>query len=134
MRQPAPIVFLLDVDNTLLDNDRITADLKRHLTHNVRALLPDYATEGKLITSPQLWNLLLSWRYLQAGGGRGEVGNVRHWDQRHGPTLFRTHVATTPKADRDATQRASGRRRPTVSPPALQSPRRSRSPREGACS
>jgi haloacid dehalogenase-like hydrolase len=32
MKQPAPIVFLLDVDNTLLDNDRITADLKRHLT------------------------------------------------------------------------------------------------------
>jgi len=25
------IVFLLDVDNTLLDNDRITADLRRHL-------------------------------------------------------------------------------------------------------
>src|SRR2546422_6865060 len=28
---PAPIVFLVDVDNTLLDNDRIQADLKRHL-------------------------------------------------------------------------------------------------------
>ena len=26
-------VFLLDVDNTLLDNDRVTSDLKRHLTH-----------------------------------------------------------------------------------------------------
>src|SRR5678810_331829 len=26
-----PIVFLLDVDNTLLDNDRIQDDLKRHL-------------------------------------------------------------------------------------------------------
>ena len=25
------IVFLLDVDNTLLDNDKVTADLKRHL-------------------------------------------------------------------------------------------------------
>jgi hypothetical protein len=32
MTQLAPIVFLLDVDNTLLDNDRIGADLKRHLT------------------------------------------------------------------------------------------------------
>ncbi|HMB03523.1 MAG TPA: hypothetical protein VKP69_07265 [Isosphaeraceae bacterium] len=32
MTQPAPVVFLLDVDNTLLDNDRIAADLKRHLT------------------------------------------------------------------------------------------------------
>jgi len=32
MAQPAPVVFLLDVDNTLLDNDRVAADLKRHLT------------------------------------------------------------------------------------------------------
>jgi FMN phosphatase YigB (HAD superfamily) len=28
-------VFLFDVDNTLLDNDRVTADLKRHLQANV---------------------------------------------------------------------------------------------------
>lgn len=28
---PSPIVFLLDVDNTLLDNDRIEQDLKDHL-------------------------------------------------------------------------------------------------------
>jgi hypothetical protein len=26
----APIVFLVDVDNTLLDNDRIQRDLQRH--------------------------------------------------------------------------------------------------------
>ncbi|HLJ92147.1 MAG TPA: HAD family hydrolase, partial [Gemmataceae bacterium] len=32
MTQLAPVVFLLDVDNTLLDNDRIGVDLKRHLT------------------------------------------------------------------------------------------------------
>jgi FMN phosphatase YigB (HAD superfamily) len=32
MTQLVPVVFLLDVDNTLLDNDRITADLKAHLT------------------------------------------------------------------------------------------------------
>jgi len=31
----APVVFLFDVDNTLLDNDRVTADLKQHLTHEV---------------------------------------------------------------------------------------------------
>jgi FMN phosphatase YigB (HAD superfamily) len=30
-----PIVFLLDVDNTLLDNDRVTADLRRYLTREV---------------------------------------------------------------------------------------------------
>ena len=29
------IVFLFDVDNTLLDNDRVTADLKRHLEREV---------------------------------------------------------------------------------------------------
>jgi len=32
MTQPVSVVFLLDVDNTLLDNDRVAADLKRHLT------------------------------------------------------------------------------------------------------
>jgi len=29
------IVFLLDVDNTLLDNDRVQPDLRRHLIGNV---------------------------------------------------------------------------------------------------
>jgi hypothetical protein len=32
-----PIVFLLDVDNTLLDNDRVADDLRRHLTREVGA-------------------------------------------------------------------------------------------------
>jgi FMN phosphatase YigB (HAD superfamily) len=31
MTQPVPVAFLLDVDNTLLDNDRVIADLERHL-------------------------------------------------------------------------------------------------------
>ena len=31
----APIVYLLDVDNTLLDNDRVVADLMRHLARAV---------------------------------------------------------------------------------------------------
>jgi FMN phosphatase YigB (HAD superfamily) len=30
-----PVVFLLDVDNTLLDNDRVTADLRRYLGQEV---------------------------------------------------------------------------------------------------
>jgi len=30
-----PVVFLLDVDNTLLDNDRVMADLMRHLEREV---------------------------------------------------------------------------------------------------
>lgn len=32
MPEPAPVVFLLDVDNTLIDNDRIVEDMRRHLT------------------------------------------------------------------------------------------------------
>jgi FMN phosphatase YigB (HAD superfamily) len=31
----SPVVFLLDVDNTLLDNDRVADDLRRHLTLEV---------------------------------------------------------------------------------------------------
>lgn len=32
---PAPAVFLLDVDNTLLDNDGVIADLRRHLEREI---------------------------------------------------------------------------------------------------
>jgi hypothetical protein len=32
MSEPHQVVFLLDVDNTLLDNDRVSVDLKKHLT------------------------------------------------------------------------------------------------------
>jgi phosphoglycolate phosphatase-like HAD superfamily hydrolase len=32
MTQPAPVASLLDVDDTLLDNDGIVANLMRHLT------------------------------------------------------------------------------------------------------
>jgi len=31
MNKRFPIVFLVDVDNTLLDNDRIQSDFKRHI-------------------------------------------------------------------------------------------------------
>jgi FMN phosphatase YigB (HAD superfamily) len=34
-RQTAEVVFLFDVDNTLLDNDRVIADLKRHQQREV---------------------------------------------------------------------------------------------------
>ena len=33
----ADVVFLLDVDNTLVDNDRIVADLREHLEHEFGA-------------------------------------------------------------------------------------------------
>ena len=34
---PARVIFLFDVDNTLLDNDRVAADLQRHLVSEVGA-------------------------------------------------------------------------------------------------
>lgn len=34
VRQLDPVVFLLDVDNTLLDNDQIVDDLKSHMTQS----------------------------------------------------------------------------------------------------
>jgi FMN phosphatase YigB (HAD superfamily) len=37
----APVVFLVDVDNTLLDNDRIQHDLKRHLEREFGAACRD---------------------------------------------------------------------------------------------
>lgn len=35
--KPSPVVFFFDVDNTLLDNDRVTADLRRFLEREVGA-------------------------------------------------------------------------------------------------
>jgi len=35
MAEASEIVFLIDVDNTLLDNDRVTDDLRRYLTHEM---------------------------------------------------------------------------------------------------
>src|SRR6202171_4493302 len=37
MSAPYPVVFLFDVDNTLLDTDRVSADLRRHLREAVGA-------------------------------------------------------------------------------------------------
>ena len=33
--EPSDVVFLFDVDNTLLDNDRVTADPRRYLEREV---------------------------------------------------------------------------------------------------
>jgi FMN phosphatase YigB (HAD superfamily) len=41
MTLPDPIVFLVDVDNTLLNNDHIQNDLKRHLEHQFGAACRD---------------------------------------------------------------------------------------------
>jgi len=37
----APVVFLVDVDNTLLDNDRVQDDLKRHIEREFGAASRD---------------------------------------------------------------------------------------------
>jgi FMN phosphatase YigB (HAD superfamily) len=37
MNQPSKVVFLLDVDNTLLDNDHVAADLKKYMTRALGA-------------------------------------------------------------------------------------------------
>ena len=34
-KRPARVVFLFDVDNTLIDNDRVIEDLRNHLQHEV---------------------------------------------------------------------------------------------------
>jgi FMN phosphatase YigB (HAD superfamily) len=41
MNEPADCVFLFDVDNTLLDNDRLQADLSQHLAENYGADVHD---------------------------------------------------------------------------------------------
>jgi FMN phosphatase YigB (HAD superfamily) len=41
MMTPAPVVFLVDVDNTLLDNGQIQDDLKRHLEREFGATTRD---------------------------------------------------------------------------------------------
>jgi hypothetical protein len=41
MKDASAVVFLVDVDNTLLDNDRIQADLKRHLEQRFGAACRD---------------------------------------------------------------------------------------------
>lgn len=46
-----PVVFLLDVDNTLLDNDHIIADLKQHLTRV-------FGAERQ----QRYWNIFEKWR------------------------------------------------------------------------
>ena len=40
MTLPNSIVFLVDVDNTLIDNDRIQDDIKRHLDREFGRCLP----------------------------------------------------------------------------------------------
>src|SRR5207245_2451169 len=45
----SPVVFLVDVDNTLLDNDRVAADLRRHLEREVGHAGPSEAVDGNVL-------------------------------------------------------------------------------------
>lgn len=52
MTEPHDIVFLFDVDNTLLDNDRVRADLSEHLENSYGAAARDrYWTIFETLTS-----------------------------------------------------------------------------------
>ena len=61
MRAQAAVVFLVDVDNTLLNNDRIQEDLKRHIERKFGREYRDrfWAIQEKLWTS---------WRNSDNGG------------------------------------------------------------------
>ncbi len=41
MKKKAPVVFLVDVDDTLLDNGRVQADLKKHIEREFGAQCRD---------------------------------------------------------------------------------------------
>jgi FMN phosphatase YigB (HAD superfamily) len=79
MNSAAGAVFLFDVDNTLLDNDRIQADLREHLleAHGERAC----ARYWEIFA--ELWGLLGYTDYL------GALERLRLEDA-HNPEIFRT--------------------------------------------
>jgi hypothetical protein len=52
---PSPIVFLVDVDNTLLDNDRIQNDLKRHLERGFGAACRARGQPSDCRLDPMTW-------------------------------------------------------------------------------
>jgi len=70
MNTPSKVVFLFDVDNTLLDNDRVTADLRRHLEKEV-------GTEG----SRSYWNIF---EHLRDGLGYDDyLGALQRYRAEH---------------------------------------------------
>jgi FMN phosphatase YigB (HAD superfamily) len=62
MKKTVPIVFLVDVDDTLLENDRIQADLKRHIEHEFGAQCGDRFW----VIQEELFNQLGYRDYLEA--------------------------------------------------------------------
>ena len=77
MTTPNKVVFLFDVDNTLLDNDRVTADLRRHLETEV-------GSEG----SRSYWNIF---EQLRSELGYADyLGALQRYrsENPHDPRLF----------------------------------------------
>jgi len=94
------VVFLFDVDNTLVDNDRIAADLKRYLTHEVG--------EGR---QQQYWEIF---EQLRAELGYADyLGALRTIHSRTGSSPARSTRSSTrapsarPSSSRTATSSSS---------------------------
>jgi hypothetical protein len=79
----APIVFLLDVENPVLGNDRIEADLKRHLTET-------FGDEGQ----ERYWAIFEMLRG-DLGYAVECIGDLLRYDR---PALLAAGHAGTPKA------------------------------------
>ena len=54
MRSPGEVVFLFDVDNTLLDNDRVEKDLRRHMEREFGAGSRDRYLRSSKSCAPSL--------------------------------------------------------------------------------
>jgi hypothetical protein len=63
MSNPNKIVFLFDVDNTLLDNDRVQADLKEHLEHDC---VTGIGRSSKIYVMN--WGMSITWERWSASG------------------------------------------------------------------
>src|SRR6516164_9559020 len=77
MITPDQTVFLVDVDNTLLDNDRIQADLRRHLEREFGAACRD-----------RYWTILEE--LFTELGYRDYLGAMQRYrvEHQHNPRLF----------------------------------------------
>jgi len=74
------VVFLLDVDNTLLDNDRIIVDLRRHLECSFGlACAEHYWTIFEALRTKLTDCVVDRWR-----AGRGRVGDSGQPQRRQG--------------------------------------------------
>jgi FMN phosphatase YigB (HAD superfamily) len=69
MSNPINIVFLFDVDNTLIDNDRVQADLKEHLEQEYGIAARDRYWEILEICGMN-WDMSITWGRWSVSGWR----------------------------------------------------------------